>query len=76
MTVALAEQERKFTRLDSPFPRFAVLRAQMFSFLVQNPFYELEMPIRCELFTSYLEDLIERHSSAGAPGSKKPSAQH
>jgi len=36
---------------------------------VQNPFYELEMPIRCELFTLYLEELIERHSNAGGmPG--------
>lgn len=48
----------------------------------QNPFYELEMPIRCELFTLYLEELIERHSNAGgAPGGgggggKKPAGQY
>lgn len=34
----------------------------------KNPFYELEMPIRCELFTLYLEELIERHSNAGGGG--------
>eukprot|EP00752_Nemacystus_decipiens_P016409 g14666.t1 len=38
-------------------------------YVLKNPFYELEMPIRCELFTLYLEELIERHSNAGgAPG--------
>lgn len=45
-------------------------------YVLKNPFYELEMPIRCELFTSYLEELIERHSAAGAPGGKKPSVQY
>ncbi|CAM9474392.1 unnamed protein product [Pylaiella littoralis] len=34
-------------------------------YVLKNPFYELEMPIRCELFTLYLEELIERHSNAG-----------
>lgn len=26
---------------------------------LKDPFYELEMPIRCELFTQALEDLIQ-----------------
>ncbi|CAM9725997.1 unnamed protein product [Ectocarpus fasciculatus] len=51
-------------------------------YVLKNPFYELEMPIRCELFTLYLEELIERHSNAGgAPGGgggggKKPAGQY
>ncbi|CAM9222508.1 unnamed protein product [Discosporangium mesarthrocarpum] len=40
-----------------------------------NPFYELEMPIRCELFTSHLEELIERTTAAATPGGKKMSGQ-
>ena len=28
----------------------------------KDPFYELEMPIRCELFTNAVENLIERVS--------------
>ncbi|CAN0106043.1 unnamed protein product [Laminaria digitata] len=45
-------------------------------YVLKNPFYELEMPIRCELFTLYLEELIERHSAAGAPGGKKATGQY
>ena len=29
----------------------------------EDPFYELEMPIRCELFTNAVENLIERVTS-------------
>jgi len=28
----------------------------------QNPFYELEMPIRCELFIYHVDRLIERNT--------------
>ena len=38
---------------------------------LQNPFYEMEMPIRCELFNRYMEKLIARHSSSAAPKSRK-----
>ena len=31
----------------------------------KDPFYELEMPIRCELFTSAVDNLIERVESGG-----------
>ncbi len=33
--------------------------------LQKDPFYELEMPIRCELFTSAVDGLIERLESGG-----------
>ncbi|KAL3790535.1 hypothetical protein HJC23_007684 [Cyclotella cryptica] len=33
---------------------------------LKDPFYELEMPIRCELFTNAVENLIERVNSEGA----------
>lgn len=39
-------------------------------YVLKNPFYELEMPIRCELFTLHLEELIERHTASGTPGLK------
>ena len=33
----------------------------LFDFELQkDPFYELEMPIRCELFTNAVDNLIER----------------
>ena len=35
-------------------------------YALKNPFYSLEMPIRCELFDTHLQKLIE---SAGQPGS-------
>ncbi|CAM9167764.1 unnamed protein product [Choristocarpus tenellus] len=44
-------------------------------YVLKNPFYELEMPIRCELFTSHLEELIERTTMAAPPGSKKSLGQ-
>ena len=31
----------------------------------KDPFYELEMPIRCELFTSAVDNLIERVETGG-----------
>ena len=34
-------------------------------FLQKDPFYELEMPIRCELFTNAVDGLIERVESGG-----------
>lgn len=33
--------------------------------LQKDPFYELEMPIRCELFTNAVENLIERVNAEG-----------
>ncbi|KAG5188389.1 Sybindin-like protein [Tribonema minus] len=33
-------------------------------YVLKNPFYELEMPIRCELFTQHLEKLVERYNAA------------
>jgi hypothetical protein len=32
----------------------------------QNPFYELEMPVRCDLFNINLEKLIERYTVPGS----------
>ncbi|KAL7486024.1 hypothetical protein ACHAW6_011637 [Cyclotella cf. meneghiniana] len=32
---------------------------------LKDPFYELEMPIRCELFTNAVENLIERVNAEG-----------
>ncbi|CAM9306122.1 unnamed protein product [Phaeothamnion confervicola] len=32
-------------------------------YVLKNPFYELEMPIRCELFTQRLEALIDKSGS-------------
>mmetsp|Transcript_15856 Transcript_15856/g.38113 ORF Transcript_15856/g.38113 Transcript_15856/m.38113 type:complete len:152 (-) Transcript_15856:166-621(-) len=32
---------------------------------LKDPFYELEMPIRCELFTNAVDNLIERVESGG-----------
>lgn len=29
-------------------------------YVLKNPFYEMEMPIRCELFNKYLDKLITR----------------
>jgi hypothetical protein len=31
---------------------------------LQNPFYEMEMPIRCDLFHKHLDRLIVRMNSA------------
>jgi hypothetical protein len=30
-------------------------------YVLKNPFYEVDMPIRCELFHRYLDKQIERH---------------
>jgi trafficking protein particle complex subunit 4 len=32
---------------------------------LKDPFYELEMPIRCELFTQAVDNLIERVEKTG-----------
>ncbi|CAM9860439.1 unnamed protein product, partial [Ectocarpus fasciculatus] len=29
-------------------------------YVLKNPFYEIEMPIRCELFTKHLEKLVQK----------------
>lgn len=34
---------------------------------LKDPFYELEMPIRCELFTQAVDNLIERVEKNGPP---------
>ena len=34
---------------------------------LKDPFYELEMPIRCELFTQAVDNLIERVEKQGVP---------
>jgi hypothetical protein len=33
---------------------------------LKDPFYELEMPIRCELFTQSVDDFMEKVNSANA----------
>lgn len=38
---------------------------------LKDPFYELEMPIRCELFTNAVDTLIERVEMGGVGGSSK-----
>jgi len=30
-------------------------------YVLKNPFYEIEMPIRCQLFTQEINSMIERH---------------
>mmetsp|Transcript_5063 Transcript_5063/g.7700 ORF Transcript_5063/g.7700 Transcript_5063/m.7700 type:complete len:154 (-) Transcript_5063:328-789(-) len=37
-------------------------------YVLKNPFYELEMPIRCKLFTVHLEALIEKFSGGAQKG--------
>jgi hypothetical protein len=34
---------------------------------LKDPFYELEMPIRCELFIQAVDNLIERVEKFGVP---------
>lgn len=34
-------------------------------YALKNPFYSLEMPIRCELFNSHLQGLLEQLDKAG-----------
>jgi hypothetical protein len=36
---------------------------------VQNPFYEMEMPIRCDLFNKHLERVMQKSSSQKRRGS-------
>lgn len=31
----------------------------------QNPFYEIDMPVRCELFNTHLEKLLLKTSGSG-----------
>lgn len=33
-------------------------------YALKNPFYEVEMPIRCELFDEHCEGAVQRHSRA------------
>lgn len=35
-------------------------------YVLKNPFYELDMPIRCELFTRHLTKLMDTYHVAGA----------
>jgi len=48
--------------LDSALREIYVLYAEC---ALKDPFYELEMPIRCELFTLAVDGLIERFESGG-----------
>lgn len=45
-----------------------VYRVSSTSFIInlclQNPFYEIDMPIRCELFTKHLDRLVSKLSAA------------
>lgn len=34
-------------------------------YALKNPFYSLEMPIRCDLFESNLQNLLEQSEKAG-----------
>lgn len=34
-------------------------------YALKNPFYSLEMPVRCELFDAYLQNCIERFDKSG-----------
>eukprot|EP01038_Epipyxis_sp_PR26KG_P008909 gene8909-12017_t len=33
-------------------------------YVLKNPFYEIEMPIRCELFNKFLDKLVLRYATA------------
>lgn len=37
-------------------------------YVLKNPFYELDMPIRCELFTKHVTALIESYHQGHAAG--------
>lgn len=37
-------------------------------FALKNPFYSLEMPIRCELFDTNLQALLEQADKSGISG--------
>ena len=42
-------------------------------YVLKNPFYEMEMPIRCELFNKHLDRLIQTRSASvkiGAPATR------
>uniref|UniRef100_A0A8D9ECI7 Trafficking protein particle complex subunit n=1 Tax=Cacopsylla melanoneura TaxID=428564 RepID=A0A8D9ECI7_9HEMI len=34
-------------------------------YALKNPFYSLEMPIRCELFETHLQNLLQQHEKTG-----------
>lgn len=34
-------------------------------YALKNPFYSLEMPIRCELFDTHLQNLLQQHEKTG-----------
>ena len=40
-------------------------------FVLKNPFYEIEMPIRCELFNLHLDRLFQKYGSMGMPVKRK-----
>mmetsp|Transcript_19006 Transcript_19006/g.25047 ORF Transcript_19006/g.25047 Transcript_19006/m.25047 type:complete len:149 (+) Transcript_19006:60-506(+) len=42
-------------------------------YVLKNPFYELEMPVRCELFTQHLNSFIEKYVSTQRNRSIPPS---
>jgi hypothetical protein len=49
-------------------PRGSRLTGALYTFnsfitLLQNPFYEMDMPIRCELFNRHLDKLVQRMSA-------------
>ncbi|KAL7491422.1 hypothetical protein ACHAWT_001989 [Skeletonema menzelii] len=50
------------TDLDSALREIYVLYSEC---ALKDPFYELEMPIRCELFTMAVDSLIERLETGG-----------
>jgi hypothetical protein len=42
--------------------QFIVRQLMVTCHRAQNPFYEVDMPIRCELFTYHVDRLIERNT--------------
>uniref|UniRef100_A0A7S2RJT7 Trafficking protein particle complex subunit n=1 Tax=Rhizochromulina marina TaxID=1034831 RepID=A0A7S2RJT7_9STRA len=45
-------------------------------YVLKNPFYELEMPIRCELFTEAIARVIQSHGSQTGKGSSSRAHQY
>lgn len=50
-------------------PRLEILLRKIYElyadFVLKNPFYSLEMPIRCELFDQNLQALLEQVEKTG-----------
>lgn len=40
-------------------------------YVLKNPFYELEMPIRCHLFTTHVTNLIQSYHQTGTAQNAK-----